>query len=255
MERFAKPLTALILVFGAIILMSMFYALNRDGQMGYEAERDNPVVLRVYPVPTERAQDIRTALAGTLDNAGGKAPPLGRVMLSGTNQLVVLAPLATHASIDNAIAKLGGGTKAVAADAPAGVRLDFWILDAVPGATADDAALAPLAPALGAVRASVGGHFFRVHDTLAISTIPNGGMAEVASGLGTRASAHLRPIAQGVQVDLEVSGAGPGRISTTTALPFGQYVVLAQIATSAEGGAPGTPRLYVVRAEPAAARG
>jgi len=255
MERYAKPLTALILVFGAIILMSMFYALRRDGRVGYEPELDNPQVLRVYAVPTERAQDIRSALATTLDNAGGKAPPLGRVMLSGTNQLVVLAPLATHASIDNAIAKLGGGSKPEAADTPAGVRLSFWILDAAPGATADEAALAPLATALGAVRASLGGHFFRVHDTLAVSTIPNGGMAEVASGLGTHATAHLRPIAQGVQVELEVSGVGAGRISTTTALPFGQYVVLAQIAAAADGGAAGAPRLYVVRAEPATVGG
>jgi hypothetical protein len=254
MERFARPLTALILVFGAIVLMVLYYALRHDSPLPYQQELDNPQVLRVYAVPAERAQDIRTALAATLDNAGGKAPPLGRVMLSGTNQLVVLAPLATHASIDNAIAKLGGGTNAAANDAPAGVRLDFWILDAAPGATADDAALAPLAATLGTVRASVGGHYFRVHDTLSVSTIPNGGMAEVASGLGTRASAHLRPMAQGVQVDLEVSGSGPGRISTTTALPFGHYVVLAQIAAG-DGGATGGLRLYVVRAEPAAARG
>ena len=57
------------------------------------------------------------------------------------------------------------------------------------------------------------------------------------------------------KVEIKVFGTGSvGSIQTTTSLPFGQYVVLAQIAAPGEPGTTGdgTPRLYIVRAEPAA---
>ena len=259
MDRFNKPLIALIVVFGAIVLAAMFADMWYS-RRGFEPALDNPQVLRVYPVPTARAQDIRTALAATLDNGAGKSAPLGRVMLSGTNQLVVLAPLATQESIAKAIDRLGGDgfdpNQARAATAPAGVRIGVWIVDATGASGDDDEALAPLADALAATRSALGETSFRLHDTLAVSTIPNGGSAQLTSGLGTRIGANLRPANGGVQAELDIAGEGPGRIATMTTLPFGQYVVLAQIALPGESGATGDgARLYVVRADLARAGG
>src|SRR5205085_10383088 len=165
MERFSKPLTALILVVGAIALAMMFADMWYS-RRGFEPALDNPQVLRVYPVPAARAQDIRTALSATLDNGAGKVAPLGRVMLSGTNQLVVLAPLSTQDSIAKAIERLGGegtdpnGGKPGAA--PTGVRLSVWIVDASAAGGSDDAALAPLADALAAARTAIGATSFRL---------------------------------------------------------------------------------------------
>ena len=49
--------------------------------------------------------------------------------------------------------------------------------------------------------------------------------------------------------EIDITGDGPGHINTTTKLPFGKFVVLAQVAAPGDGGA---PRLYIVRAEPVA---
>lgn len=250
MERFQKPLVALIFVFGAIVLAAMFSDMWYSRRGTEPNSLDNPQVLRVYAVPTERAQDIRTALAATLDNGGGKSAPLGRVMLSGTNQLVVLAPLSTQASIAKAIEELGGGDRDAPAATPAGVRLAVWTIDASGAAGNDDAALAPLADALAAARAAVGEKSFRLYDTFEVSTTPNGGNAQLTSGRGTLVRMDLRPASGGVQAEIEIQTAdGPGRIQTTTVLPFGQFVVLAQIAAPGEGRG---PRVYVVRADAAA---
>jgi hypothetical protein len=258
MERFQNALTALILVIGAIVLVAMVLAATERSPLGtrpdYVPEWDNPTVLRVYDVPTERAQDIRTALSSAMSAGTPEDKSHGRVTLSGTNQLVVLAPLQTQASVEKAVAKLGGGKPAAGAAAEGSVRLTVWLVDAVDGAGADDALLADLAPALEAARGALGAVRFRLHDGVAVSTIPNGSEAKVVSGRGTQARAHLRPIGGGVQAELFITGVGPGSIETTTALPFGQTIVLARLAAPAAGGrAPeGTEptRLYIVRAEP-----
>ena len=251
MERFQKPLVALIFVFGAIVLAAMFSDMWYSRRGTEPNSLDNPQVLRVYAVPTERAQDIRTALAATLDNGGAKTAPLGRVMLSGTNQLVVLAPLSTQESIRRAILELAGEGPAeqAATQVSQAVRLDVWVVDVAAGEPGDEAALAPLAEALAAAKPTIGAGPFRLADSLVVSTIPNGGNAHVESGRGTRVGASLRPAAGGLLAEIDITGDGPGHINTTTKLPFGKFVVLAQVAAPGDGGA---PRLYIVRAEPVA---
>ena len=53
----------------------------------------------------------------------------------------------------------------------------------------------------------------------------------------------------GLLAEIDITGDEPGHINTTTKLPFGKFVVLAQVAAPGDGGA---PRLYIVRAEPVA---
>ena len=56
-------------------------------------------------------------------------------------------------------------------------------------------------------------------------------------------------LVRGLLAEIDITGDGPGHINTTTKLPFGKFVVLAQVAAPGDGGA---PRLYIVRAEPVA---
>jgi hypothetical protein len=239
---------ALILVIGALVFGALI--VNAPDRRLFVPELDNPMVMRVYDVPPERAQDVRVALATALQTGGDTVPSLGRVTLSGTNQIVVLAPLSTQSTIAAAIEKLGGGTSA-APNGGGSVRLSTWLVDALPGAGPDDPATAPIADALGAARATLGEVHFRVHDAVAMTGLPNGGRMQAFSGRRTAVEAHLRPIAGGVQVELKVGGDQPGSLETTAALAFQQTLVLAQLARAESGdSAPGAMRLFVVRAEP-----
>ena len=240
-------LITLILVAGALALAVLVTGAN-DRRL-FVPELDNPMLMRVYDVPPERAQDIRVALAAALDTGAGKAPSLGRVTLSGTNQIVVLAPMSTQSTIAAAIEKLGGA-KSGSADGGS-VRLSTWLVDALPGAGADDPAAAPIADALAAARATLGEVHFRVHDAVSMTGLPNGGRMKGFSGRLTAVEAHLRPINGGVQAELMIGGDQPGNLETTAALAFRQTLVLAQLARAESGDASGAMRLYVVRAEPA----
>jgi hypothetical protein len=187
------------------------------------------------------------ALSAALSTGNDKTASLGRVTLSGTNQVLVLAPAITQATIADAVKKLGGGS-AIPNIAGATVQLEVWMVNAVTGdgTAADDPQLAPIQKALQAVRANLGEVSFKVHDTLMLAAMPNGGRASARSARQNAVEAHLRPIAQGVQVEIVIGGGGPEHLESTASLKFGEVIVLAQL-TGAEGlGAP--TRLYVLRA-------
>ncbi len=210
-------------------------------------ELDNPMVMRVYDVPPERAQDIRSALSATLDTGNESTSSLGRVTLSGTNQVLVLAPVITQATIAEAVKKLGGGG-AVSNVPGATVRLEVWLVDAISGPGTDDAALAPIQEALQSARINLGAVRFRVHDALILAAMPNGGRASAVSGLQTRVEAQLRPIDKGVQVELQIVGVNSAQLESTASLKYDQTMVLAQLAAGSAADAP--LRLYVLRATP-----
>lgn len=227
----------------AIILVAM--QRNQLPRAPYIAELDNPLVMRVYDVPAERAQDIRSALSVALDNGTAAHASLGRVTLSGTNQVLVLAPVLTQGTIADAVQKLGGGA-VVANVAASTVRLELWLVDTDSSAGADDAALQPIQQALDAARPSLGMVRFRMHDQLTLAAMPNGGLASARSGRLTEVDAHLRPISTGIQVELKVAAGDLARLESTTSLKLGETMVLAQL--SAGGDAASATRLYVLRA-------
>ena len=81
----ALTLAVGIVIDDAIVVMENIF---RHAEMGKDRVKAS----------SEGTKEITfAALAATLDNGGGKSAPLGRVMLSGTNQLVVLAPLVSVA--------------------------------------------------------------------------------------------------------------------------------------------------------------
>lgn len=227
----------------AIILVAM--QRNDPARDPYIAELDNPMVMRVYDVPPERAQDIRSALSTALDNGNAAHAPLGRVTLSGTNQVLVLAPVLTQGTISEAVQKLGGGTS-VANGPGSTVRLELWLVDADASSGSDDAALTPIRAALDAARSTLGAVRFRIHDQVTLSALPNGGLASALSGRRTEVEAHMRPISEGVQVELRVNAAGLARLESTSSLKLGETMVLAQLSNGSDAAA-GT-RLYVLRA-------
>ncbi len=239
---------AIILVFGALALGAL--VLSASDQRLFVPELDNPMVMRVYDVPAERAQDIRVALSAVLSTGTEKTPSLGRATLSGTNQIVVLAPLSTQSTIAAAVEKLGGG-KSAAVYGSGSVRLSLWLVDAIPGAGSDDRATGAIAAALAEARSTMGEVHFEVHDAVTLTGLPNGGRMEAFSGRRTSVKAELRPIAGGVQGELEIGGGEPGNVKLGVSLKFQQTLVLAELARHDDGDTrPGTRRIFVVQAEP-----
>jgi hypothetical protein len=246
MERSTAIVVGIIIAgIFAIILFTMRQDVAPHSR--FVSELDNPMVMRVYDVPPERAQDIRMALSAALSTGNEKTASLGRVTLSGTNQVLVLAPAITQATIADAVKKLGGGS-AIPNIAGATVQLEVWMVNAVTGhgAAADDPKLAPIQNALQAARVNLGEVSFKAHDTLILAAMPNGGRASASSGLRNTVEAHLRPIDQGVQVEIRIAGAGPEQLESTASLKFGEVIVLAQLTGAEDSGAP--TRLYVLRA-------
>jgi hypothetical protein len=244
MERSTAIVVGIIIAgIFAIILFTMRQDVAPHAR--FVSELDNPMVMRVYDVPPERAQDIRSALSSALSTGNDKTASLGRVTLSGTNQVLVLAPAITQSTIADAVKKLGGDG-AVPNVAGATVQLEVWMVNAVSGTGKYDAQLMPIEAALKAARVNLGGVDFRIHDRLTLAAMPNGGMASARSGLRNAVEAHLRPIDQGVQVEIRIGGEGPEQLESTASLKFGEVIVLAQLTGAEDAGAP--TRLYVLRA-------
>jgi hypothetical protein len=111
--------------------------------------------MRVYPVPPDNTEKI----AGTLNNLlrmGGDAAK-GGASSPGPGQVVVLAPESLQNSIGETLKALQS-----TADAKAGagtakqLQTSYWNIEAVPGAGADDPALAPIGAKLAEIRTRLG---------------------------------------------------------------------------------------------------
>jgi hypothetical protein len=231
-------------IFFAVLLAGVFAiivtAMQRNAPVRSPAPAD-PMQLQVYNVPPARAEDIRDALSGALSMPVDDAP-LGKVSLSGGNQLMVLAPGRIHSGVRSAIESIGGPEAARPAIVP--VRLEVWLVDAQPGRAADDPALAPIAEALQSTRTHLGEVGFVRYDALSMVGSTRGDSIDMRSGRGTRVGARLRGIDGGVYGQIEIGGDAHA-MKTATELPFGQTLVLAELASETAGGA---MRLYVVRA-------
>lgn len=244
MER-STAMVVSILIAGLFALIIFFSRQDSAPNARFVSELDNPMVMRVYDVPPERAQDIRMALSSALSTGNDKTASLGRVTLSGTNQVLVLAPAITQSTIADAVKKLGGDS-AIPNTAGATVQLEVWMINAVSGAGKDDAQLTTIDAALTAARVHMGDVSFRIHDRLTLAAMPNGGLASARSGLNNAVRAHLRPIDEGVQVEIMLDAEGPEQLESTATLKFGEVVVLAQLSGAEAAGVPA--RLYVLRA-------
>lgn len=245
-----KPLASYVLAGIAALMILVLAALAFGVVRRFEAPRhvmplNEPPSLRVYAVPGDRAREIRDALDVVLSATHEKGAPLGRAMLSG-GQLVVLAPRETQDTIADAVKQLVGKAP-VAANAVTSMRLSLWMVDALPGAGADDPALAPIGAALQASRASLGEVRFALRDATALTALPNGDGVEIESPRHTHLNAQLRAGETGTSVDIGIRGPD-ATLRTTALLQTGQVIVLAQMLSPDK--AVERTRLYVVRLDP-----
>lgn len=121
-----------------------------------------PMVLRVYQVPPESTKNLEGALRQSF--ATGDKASIGTISSPNPGQLLVLAPADLQDSIATSLKSLGDSAKPAASAAPEQIRLQFWSIDAVPGAGDDDAALASLSGALGEARKTLGTVHFVLRD-------------------------------------------------------------------------------------------
>jgi hypothetical protein len=160
---------------------------------------------------------------------------------------VVLAPTRVQHSIAKAIETLGGGAPAAAASV-APVRLRLWLVDALPGEAPLAADLAVVAEALDAARPALGAVRFTLADAFALQLNPDGSSANAGSGRGNRIQVVLRAAPNGVQARLDVLSENSASLETSTLLPFGKTLVLAELSAAPTPNHTPT-RLILVRAE------
>jgi hypothetical protein len=214
-----------------------------------QARTDPRMELKVYDVPPQRTNDLRNALSATVASKSIHAT------IAAPGKLLVYAPRHAQASIGSVIAELA---RAPADDtAPAGLQVHFWIVDALPGAGADDPALDPLAATLETLRKSRGPLHFTLDEAVtAAATLDREGFID--TGKKRLFQFTARP-GQADAVNLSVKYSDDGsrgirQLNTTVAMTPAQYVVLAQAPDGAASGH-GTMRLLVVRVDrPAAPR-
>jgi hypothetical protein len=231
---------------------------------------DDKMVLRVYQVPPGDTDALRSTLGAALKstNADGKNIASGTVTSPNPGQLIVLAPASLQDSIGETLKSIKPIASAKIEVTPAPqLQLNYWSVDALPGAGANDPALAVLAPAL----AEVGKQFGEVHFALGthVSGVSSPGQTvdrsyrSAANGVGTSSLRYiLKSEAEGLMLQItfgdQVPAGNAGYVSTgtttTTAIRPGQILVLAQNPVAStpdkDGGAPTqATRLYIVRVD------
>jgi hypothetical protein len=208
-------------------------------------EEPAPAVVRVYTVAPDRADQIRSALAGVLTTSKDDG---GHVTALPDGHVLVLAQPRVHASIAEALKQLDAPADAHAPGPMTAVRLKFWIVDADGAAGDDDAALAPIRDALAAVKDPLGAKGFALHDAIATSANLEGEWTNARTAARTEIEYRLRPARDGVRATLQIKSDAGIEFHTTTTVPFDQTVVLAQL-NAGENPAKTHARLYLVRAE------
>ncbi len=213
----------------------------------------NTMAVHAYAVPIERADELQGAL-NSIFYAGEDQPVRGRAWRAGESRLLVLAPVAMHASLGEAIADvLEGGGERAPTRAPSAIRMTYWFVDVAPTADADDPRLAALGDVLAEARSQLGDARFVLADTVTITMLPDGGKAR-ASGRSAVVETRLEARGDGAIAALDIAAGRGAELETRVPLRHGQYAVLAQIDTRQLPGEPSRTRLVVMRSDPATSR-
>lgn len=200
--------------------------------------------LRVYQVPPARTEALGMALNDVFGAGEGQAP-VGKASSRVPGQLLVLAPDALHASIDDTLGQLVSGTKD-RTTAGSNVQLHFWLIDAVPGPSNRTASSAPAA-VVEALERQFPGHAFQLHDQARLGIQALSGNGYLRTDADTEISAHVGAEGNGLLADVEIVTAtksGKLPLQTNVALSMDEYVVLA--VTGAPGGGASAPQRIVV---------
>lgn len=228
---------AALAVFAALILCGC----ARTG----EAARDERT-LRVYQVPSARTEALGKALNDVFWTGKDEAP-VGKASSRVPGQLLVLAPDAMHASIDETLGKLASGTAQGSVSA-SNVQLRFWLIDAVPESAGGSARPAP-APVVESLRREFPGQAFRVHDQAQLGIRGMDGNGSLRTRAGTEIRARVGAEGNGLLADLEIvteTESGHSPLQTKIALTMDEYIVLA--VTGGSGGDDAPQRIVVVQA-------
>jgi hypothetical protein len=121
-------------------------------------------VMRSYEVRPEIANEVASALRSALSPSSG--PYYGRVSLSPSGQLLVVAPPSIQQGVEQVL-------KEVAAREPAttpSIHFEAWLVTASTGAPADSPNLKEIAPALHALEQSKGPAHFELLEKLTTQT-------------------------------------------------------------------------------------
>ncbi len=206
-------------------------------------------VLRSYDVRPEIAKEVEGALTTALSPVNGF--PYGRVNLSPSGQLLVVAPPSIQQGVEQIL-------KEVASRKPAAtpsIRFEAWLVTASPGAPTDSPSLTEIEPALRAVEQSKGSAHFELLEKL--STQTQAGQNSSVQGERTslsvtgslrRDSKDQPVIAALVVLNTHISHGGPPpSIKAQTELRPGELLVLGQSSLS-EGADADRALYYIVRA-------
>lgn len=203
--------------------------------------------LKLYDVPAAQSDALRSALAKAMANKAS-------VSQAAPGQLLVYAPGDAQASIGAAIKALGKATPAPAPSVQ--LRVNFWVVDGVPGSGTDDPSLKDLAGSLATLRQTMGPLHFHLEQAATLigtsddeNTLATGNGAQT-SIFRTRISAihgdtaHLK-----LNYD-DGNGSGLRALDTRIDASMGQYLVLAQApgacAATAPASCPDKPTLRVL---------
>jgi hypothetical protein len=209
--------------------------------------------LQQYAVPADRTNAVVGTLNGVL--LGNQSQPgIGRASSRVDGQVVVLAPARMQASIGKTIASLASAE--AQPSSTGSVRVEYWLVDALPGAGESEGMLAPVQPALDAARPALGEVRFRLVESVSLlsATSRNASAETLARTVNIR---HQLTPAQGgvfasIHIDPNAHNPDISRIElrVSAELPFGQTLLLAQ---QDAPGNDGVRRLVLVRAQPASA--
>lgn len=205
-------------------------------------EQTDPPVLRVYPVPVERAEALRAALYVAVGKRGS-------VSLPAPDRLLVLAPEALQASIADSLPALAGVGGAAETPPPVirPVRIELWVVDVSEGAV-PDARLDAIRETLLQVQAQSGAPGFELLTKMTLLTNVGAGGKSIGDDRARATLALTAASGDAVGADISLNS-GRMDLRTQTRLTLGQIVVLAQATPTDDGRT--RIRLVIVRAEAA----
>ena len=236
------PLSPIRLAALAILAALVVPACTRTGDTDPSAPE-----LRVYEVPPARTEALGMALNDVF-MAGENDAPVGKASQRIPGQLLVLAPAAMHASIGDTLDQLATGTGKDSATA-GNVQLNFWLIDAVPGAPSENASSLPQ-PVAESLRRQFPDLAFSLYDQARLGIQGLHGDAYLDTSAGTGIRAEVAQQEDGLVAEFEIVAAKEADASvlqTTVALPMDKYIGLA--VTGAPGdGATDAQRIVVVQA-------
>lgn len=203
------------------------------------------MVLRAYDVPQAQAQELRNIVSSLLW-AGDGQPRAGNVVVAPTGQLLVNAPAAFH----EGVRELTKAVKAMPAQTPASIVIDYWIVRGTPGAgeTKVGGDVPKEAAAALEKMGGGGGMALSLWDHTRVTSMTNERAEVERRGAKFRQTASVQGDAVNADIDLVTD---VGRVELRTSLALDKTTVLIQAAdvpagstSSAASGAV----FYVVRA-------